>query len=112
MKEIEIEIEIEPGSGNVYADLGFRDAAEMLVKAQLVAKISEILVARKWTQQQASKVLGIPQPKLSKMLRGQFRGISEAKMLECLTKLGRNIRIVIGSEGAASSVCRVEVVSA
>ena len=81
--------EIEQSSGNVYADLGFPDAAEMLVKAQLVAKISEILTARQWTQQQASKVLAIPQPKLSKMLRGQFRGISEAKMLDCLTRLGR-----------------------
>jgi predicted XRE-type DNA-binding protein len=105
-------VEIEPSSGNVYADLGFPDAAEMLVKAQLVAKISEILAAREWTQQQASKVLGIPQPKLSKMLRGQFRGISEAKMLDCLTKLGRDIRIVIGSEQRTISTGRIEVVSA
>ena len=108
----EAEIEIERSSGNVYSDLGFRDAAEMLVKAQLVAKIGEILAARNWTQQQASKVLGIPQPKLSKMLRGQFRGISEAKMMECLTKLGRDIRIVIGSESVTASIGRVEVISA
>jgi len=106
------EIEIERSSGNVYADLGFRDAPEMMVKAQLVAKITEILAARNWTQQQASKVLGIPQPKLSKMLRGQFRGISEAKMLECLTKLGRDIRIVIGGEGTTSSAGSVKVISA
>ena len=53
-------IEIERSPGNVYADLGFPDSAEMLVKAQLVAKISEILASRKWTQQQASEVLGIP----------------------------------------------------
>ena len=84
----------------------------MLVKAQLVAKISEILTIRKWTQQEASKVLGIPQPKLSKMLRGQFRGISETKMLECLTKLGRDIRIVISSEESAAMVGSVQVISA
>lgn len=107
-----IETEIERSSGNVYADLGFHDAAEMLVKAQLVAKISEILTTRKWTQQQASKVLGIPQPKLSKMLRGQFRGISETKMLECLTKLGRDIRIVISSEESAAMIGSVQVISA
>jgi len=101
---------IERSSGNVYTDLNFPDAAEMLVKAQLVAKIGEILRARKWTQQQASKVLGISQPKLSKMLRGQFRGISEAKMMECLTKLGRDIRIVIGSERLTASTGRVEVI--
>jgi predicted XRE-type DNA-binding protein len=108
----ETEIAMERSSGNVYADLGFRDAAEMLVKAQLVAKIGEILTARKWTQQQASKILGIPQPKLSKMLRGQFRGISEAKMMECLTRLGCDIQIIIGRERVTSTVGSVEVVSA
>ena len=105
-------IEIERGTTNVYADLGLPDAEEMLVKAKLAAKISEILAARGWTQQQAGQVLGIPQPKLSKMLRGQFRGISESKMLECLTRLGRDIQIVIGSERRSSATGRVDVVSA
>jgi predicted XRE-type DNA-binding protein len=105
-------IEIELGTTNVYADLGLPDAEEMLVKAKLAAKIGEILATRGWTQQQAGQILGIPQPKLSKMLRGQFRGISEAKMLDCLTRLGRDIQIVIGDERRSSSIGRVEVVSA
>lgn len=105
-------IEIEQGTTNVYADLGLPDAEEMLVKAKLASKIGEILAQRGWTQQQAGQVLGIPQPKLSKMLRGQFRGISEAKMLDCLTRLGRDIQIVIGSERRSSAAGRVEVVSA
>jgi predicted XRE-type DNA-binding protein len=62
---------------NVYAELGFPDAAEMLVKAKLVVKIAEILRERGWSQQEAAKVLGLTQPKLSKMLRGRFRGISD-----------------------------------
>ena len=106
------EIAIEPGSGNVYSDLGFSDAEEMLVKAQLTARISEILAERGWTQQHAGKVLGIPQPKLSKMLRGQFRGISEAKMLDCLTRLGHNIQIVISAYPEPASSGRIQVVSA
>ena len=36
-------VEVEKGTGNVYADLGYGDAEEMLIKAQLVAKIAEIL---------------------------------------------------------------------
>lgn len=87
--------EIEHGSTNVYADLGMPNAEEMLVKAQLATKIGEIIRRRKLTQVEAAQLLGIPQPKLSNMLRGQFRGISEAKMLECLTRLGRNVRIVV-----------------
>jgi len=86
---------IEKGSKNVYADLGVADAEEMLVKAQLATKIAEIIKLRKLTQMQASSVLGMTQPKLSNMLRGRFRGISEAKMLECMTLLGRDVQIVV-----------------
>ena len=96
---------------NVYAQLGFPDAEEMLVKAQLVSKIAEILRERGWSQQQAAKVLGLTQPKLSKMLRGQFRGISEIKMMDCLIRLGRAVKIVVGPETEAAEE-RIEVVAA
>jgi len=87
--------DIKKSSGNVYADLGLPDAEEMLVKARLATKIGEIIKHRHLTQQQASEILGMPQSKISNMLRGNFRGISEAKMLECLNLLGRDIQIVI-----------------
>jgi len=96
---------------SVYAQLGFPDAEEMQVKAQHVMKIAEILRKRGWSQQQAAKVLGLTQPKLSKMLRGQFRGISEMKMMDCLLRLGREVRIVVGPEKRAGSD-RIEVVAA
>jgi predicted XRE-type DNA-binding protein len=87
--------EIETSSGNVYANLERQDADEMLVKASLTAKIGEIIKHRHLTQQQVAEILGMPQPKLSGMLRGQFRGISEAKMLDCLNRLGRDVQIVV-----------------
>ncbi|CAN7458520.1 helix-turn-helix domain-containing protein [Trinickia sp. LjRoot230] len=105
-------VEIERGSGNVYADLGLPDAEEMQVKAQLATKIGEIIKARQWTQQQAAQVLGMTQPKLSNMLRGQFRGISETKMLECLAKLGRDVRIVVGPSQPSEVEGHIEVVFA
>ncbi len=88
-------ITIEESSGNVYADLGMADAQEMLVKAKLASKIGEIIQRQNLTQQQAADLLAMPQPKVSLLLRGQFRGISEAKMLECLARLGRDIDIVV-----------------
>jgi predicted XRE-type DNA-binding protein len=88
-------IAIEKSSGNVYADLGLADAQEMLVKAKLASKIGEIIQRQNLTQQQAALLLAMPQPKVSLLLRGQFRGISEAKMLECLARLGRDIDIVV-----------------
>jgi predicted XRE-type DNA-binding protein len=104
--------QIEKGSINVYADLGLENAGEMLVKAQLATKIGEIIKRRKLTQAQAAEVLGIPQPKLSNMLRGQFRGISETKMLDCLTRLGRNVEIVIKSAPRSKSPGHVSVIFA
>ncbi|KND57578.1 transcriptional regulator, XRE family [Candidatus Paraburkholderia schumanniana] len=105
-------IEIEKGNGNVYADIGTADADEMRVKAQLAGKIGEMIKARRWTQQRAAEVLGISQPKLSQLLRGQFRGISEAKMLELLAHLGRNVQIVAGPPRRSAKARRVEVVFA
>jgi predicted XRE-type DNA-binding protein len=83
------------GTTNVYADLGYKSADEMLVKARLVSTIAEILEQRGYTQTRAAVLLGIPQPKLSKMLRGQFRGFSERKLMDCLTYLGLDIDIVV-----------------
>ncbi|WP_050452211.1 helix-turn-helix domain-containing protein [Candidatus Burkholderia verschuerenii] len=105
-------IELEKSTGNVYADLDFPDAEEMRVKAQLASKIGEIIRARRWTQQRAAEVLGISQPKLSQLMRGHFRGISEAKMLELLARLGRDIQIVVGPPRRSTKVGRVEVVFA
>jgi len=67
----------------------------MLIKAKLATQINHLIIKNKLTQLKASKILGITQPKLSGMLRGQFRGISEAKMLDCLTRLGQDIQIII-----------------
>jgi len=104
--------QIEQGSANVYADLGIADAQEMLVKAQLATKIGEIIKRRKLTQIQAAELLGIPQPKLSNLLRGQFRGISETKMIDCLTRLGRNVEIVVKTASRSKTAGRVSVVFA
>lgn len=103
---------IEQGSTNVYADLGIPHAEEMLVKAQLATKIGDIVRRRKLTQVQAAELLNIPQPKLSGLLRGQFRGISEAKMLECLTRLGRDVEIVVRTAPRSRSEGHVSVIFA
>ncbi|MCX7185420.1 MAG: helix-turn-helix transcriptional regulator [Nitrosospira sp.] len=103
---------IERGSTNVYADLGMADAEEMLIKAQLAAKIGDIVRRRKLTQVQAAELLGITQPKLSGLLRGQFRGVSETKMLECLTRLGRDVKIVVKAVPRSRTEGHVSVVFA
>lgn len=100
-------IEVEISSGNIYADIGLPDAEEMLVKAQLAQKIGELMQNRRLTQVAAAKLFGMTQPKVSALLRGQFRGISEAKMIECLNKLGRDVQIVIAESRQVTGTLKV-----
>jgi len=66
-------VDVEMGPGNVYADLGYVDADEMVIKAQLVAKIAEIVKQKGITPQtHAAALLEMPQPKLSNLLRAGF----------------------------------------
>ena len=100
-------IKIKKIIGNVYADLGLGDAQEMLVKARLASKNGEIIKRQNFTQQQAAAVLNMTQPKLSGLLRGRCRGISEAKMVECLSRLACNIDIVVKPTRRLSAVAGV-----
>ena len=104
--------EILEGSGNVYRDLGFPDAEEMLVKAKLVYKISDIIRSKGLTQVAAARILGLTQPKLSGILRGQFRGISERKLIDCLTSLGRDVEIVVKDASRRRAAGKLTVVFA
>lgn len=85
----------EAGSQNVFRDLGLPHAEEHLVKAQLVYKIDTILKKRKLTQVQAGKLFGIPQPDVSKMLRGEFRQFSVERLLRFLVALNQDVAIVV-----------------
>jgi predicted XRE-type DNA-binding protein len=88
-------MKIIKSSGNVYKDIGAANPETMLAKAQLVTRIGSIIEARKLTQREAAEVIGMPQPKLSNVLRGQFRGVSETKLMDCLLRLGNDVQIVV-----------------
>ena len=90
------EISIQEGGVNVYADLGYANPAEMQRKSQLAAEIARAIKARHMTQESAAALLGIDQAKVSRITRGQFRGVSEAKLLELVAKLGHDVTIVVG----------------
>jgi len=79
--------ESERGSTNVYADLGFPNADEMLAKAQVATRIGEVIKRRRLTVVEAAKHLGLPFSELLGLQRGQFRDISHADMLNALAQL-------------------------
>ncbi len=90
------------GSGNVFADLGFPNAEEMLAKAELAQKISSIIMRRRLTQAQAANVLGVDQPKVSALRRGRLSGFSLERLLRFLILLGRDVEIVVKNRPPAS----------
>lgn len=89
------DVKIERGSGNVFADLGHSDAGAQLLKAELVTHIDEIIRHRRLTQTQAAALLGLSQPDVSRLLRGDFREYSVERLLRLLVALGRDVDIVI-----------------
>ena len=88
-------IEIETGSGNVFADLGLPNAEKLKIKSGLVIEITRAMRRLKLTQKAAAERMGIPQPKVSAMLRGDFSNLSERKLMDCLNRLGYDIEIKV-----------------
>ena len=93
---------VKPGSGNVFSDLGFPDADAHIVKAELVTRIDAIVRQRGMTQAEAGRLLGLSQPDVSRLLRGDFREYSLERLFRLLTTLGRDIEIVIRQPRSAS----------
>lgn len=102
-------VAIELGSTNVYADIGYSNAAEMQRKSSLATEIARAIKARHLTQEAAADLLGIDQAKISKITRGQFRGVSEAKLLELVAKLGHDVTITVGKTKRHGSVGKIEL---
>lgn len=88
-------VEVHRGSGNVFPDLGLADAEKLKIKTGLVIEIRKAMRIRGLTQQEAAKRMGITQPKVSDMVRGDFTNLSERKLMDCLTRLGYEIEIKV-----------------
>jgi predicted XRE-type DNA-binding protein len=81
---------------NVWLQLGFRDAEEHYLKAELVLRLQRSIAALELTQRAAARRVGTTQPELSKILRGKFSEVSLERLMRFLTALGCRIEIKIG----------------
>src|SRR6266545_6451396 len=100
------------GTGNVFADLGFPDAAERQAKLRLAYALNQVLQARKLSQADAAKVLGVTQPKVSALRHYKLAGFSVERLMNLLTALDQDIEIVIRRKPRARKVARISVVAA
>jgi predicted XRE-type DNA-binding protein len=100
------------GTGNVFADLGFPDAAERQAKLRLADALNQVLEARKLSQADAAKVLGVTQPKVSALRHYKLAGFSVERLMNLLTALDQDVEIVIRSKPRSRRAARISVVAA
>jgi predicted XRE-type DNA-binding protein len=88
---------------NVWLQLGFPDAEEHFLKAEMVLRLDRTIEARGLTQRDAARRIGATQPELSKILNGKFSEVSLERLMRFLSALGHTIEIKIGSAKAKGS---------
>jgi predicted XRE-type DNA-binding protein len=97
------------GSGNVFADLGLPHAEQELMKARLTLQIYRIIQARGLTQTEAGKILGIPQPQVSALVRNRAGNFSVGRLIDFLTALGQDVKITVTPARKQQGQLSVEV---
>jgi predicted XRE-type DNA-binding protein len=90
-----VHLDCIPSNGNVFEDLGFKDAKQRLAKAELASRINDILNARGLNQKEAGIVLAINQPKVSALMNGRLDDFSFERLLTFLTMLDQDVSIII-----------------
>ncbi len=100
---------IRRGTGNIFADLNFPDADTHLLKAQLMSRVQDTMRDRKLNQTEAARIMGVSQPDVSRMLRGQFRDVSVERIMRMLTKLGCEVDIVVKPHGRKKAFAAIRV---
>ena len=92
--------ETDAGTGNVFADLGYADAKERTLKVKLALEVNRGLKERKLAQAQAAELLGLVQPHVSDLVRFRLNRFSVERLMEFLTRLGKDVEIRIAERRA------------
>jgi len=106
-------VKIEMTKGSVYGSLfDPRTAQDMMVKADLVREIIGVKESRNLNQSELGKIIGMNQADVSRMLKGNFRNIAINKIMNCLTSLNRDVRIIVKPHPTKNEAGTIEVVAA
>jgi predicted XRE-type DNA-binding protein len=109
VKKRKVRIPVTPGSGNVFADLGFAEPAEELTKAQLASHIRQVIKRQRLTQVAAAALLGIDQPKVSALINGRLANFSSERLMRLLTALGQDVDITVKAKPRNRAQGRIRV---
>ncbi len=100
---------IETGTGNVFADLGYADAKERRLRVELALQVNQLLKQRGLTQARAAALLAVRQPHISDLARYRLNRFSAERLMEFLTRLGRDVEIRIRPRHSRRSGSAVRV---
>lgn len=103
------DLRVEPSSGNVFADLGLKDAEELLLKAEITSRIAQLIEKKGLTQSQAAARMKLDQPKVSRLLRGHFSGFSVDRLFDVLNRLGHSVEVRISAKERPPEKTRTRV---
>jgi len=105
------EIKVQSTSGNVFADLGLANPEELLIKAELVRQISNLITTGNLTQTETAKLLGVDQPKISALLHGKLSGFSTERLFRFLNALGSDVEIRVIPKSQSDSQAQTRVIA-
>ncbi|MCK1641471.1 XRE family transcriptional regulator [Bradyrhizobium sp. 157] len=99
-------IKATAGSENIFADLGFANPEEELLKAKLIRELRAIIKRRKLTQTKAAELLGLKQPDVSALVTGRVGKFSIDRIVRCLDRLNYRVDVVIRHKPARRASSR------
>jgi predicted XRE-type DNA-binding protein len=88
------EIEVHASAPNIFAELGLPDADTHFLKAQIVAELYRLTNQTKLTQAKAGEQMGISQPEVSRLFKGNFREYSVERLMSFLTAFDQDVEII------------------
>jgi predicted XRE-type DNA-binding protein len=106
------DVAITRGTKNVFADLGYPDAAERQAKLRLAYALNQLLEERGLSQSEAAKVLSVTQPKVSALRNYKLAGFSVERLMNLLVALDQDIDIVIRRKSRSRHAGRISVIAA
>lgn len=111
-RNVDRDTAITRGTKNVFADLGYPDAAERQAKLRLAHALNQLLDERGLPQSEAAKVLGVTQPKVSALRNYKLAGFSVERLMNLLMALDQDIEIVLRQKPRSRRAGRISVVAA
>ena len=100
-------IEIEQGSGNLYADFGYPDAGVRQAKALLGIQIMKILDAEGLSTRGAEALTGVSHSEFSRIRQAKFSRFTIDRLMAILGRFGQEVEISVTVRAKAPHELRV-----